>query len=142
MPGRRSDCHLRRVKRVGQERPLAGDRYLVRHNPDMSSSKPYLSEIEAPARAEVDALPGLTLLEFGTSWCGHCRAAQPALVEALSQHAQWRHIRVEDGPGYALGRSFRVKLWPTLVLLRDGQEVARLVRPTQTTDISAALSAA
>jgi len=108
----------------------------------MSSSKPYLSEIEAPARAEVDALPGLTVLEFGTSRCGHCRAAQPALVGALSQHAQWRHIRVEDGPGHALGRSFRVKLWPTLVLLRDGQEVARLVRPTHTTEISAALNVA
>ncbi len=108
----------------------------------MSTSKPYLSESEAPARAEVDALPGLTLLEFGTGWCGHCRAAQPALAEALSHHAQWRHIKVEDGPGHALGRSLRVKLWPTLVLLRDGQEVARLVRPTQTTDISAALSAA
>ena len=108
----------------------------------MRSFKPYLREIEAPARADVDALPGLTLLEFGTSWCGHCRAAQPALVEALSHHAQWHHIKVEDGPGRALGRSFRVKLWPTLVLLRDGQEVARLVRPTQTTDISAALNAA
>ncbi len=108
----------------------------------MSAFKPYLSEIEAPARADVDALTGLTLIEFGTSWCGHCRAAQPALAEALSQHAQWRHIRVEDGPGQALGRSFHVKLWPTLVLLRDGQEVARLVRPTQAIDISAALRVA
>lgn len=108
----------------------------------MSAPKPYLSAIEAPARAEVEALPGLTLLEFGTDWCGHCRAAQPALAEALSQHTQWRHIKVEDGPGQALGRSFRVKLWPTLVLLRDGQEIARLVRPTQAGDISHALKGA
>jgi thioredoxin 1 len=36
---------------------------------------------------------------------------------------------VEDGPGRALGRSFRVKLWPTLVFLKDGREVDRVVRP-------------
>ncbi|HAB86275.1 MAG TPA: thiol reductase thioredoxin, partial [Pseudomonas sp.] len=29
-----------------------------------------------PSRAEVDALEGPVLLEFGTAWCGHCRAAQ------------------------------------------------------------------
>ena len=106
----------------------------------MSSAHPYLSESEAPARAELDALPGLTLLEFGTSWCGHCQAAQPALAGVLPAHPQWHHVKVEDGPGRALGRSYRVKLWPTLVLLRDGQEVARLVRPTQAADIAAALA--
>lgn len=108
----------------------------------MSASQPYLSQMEAPTRAEVDALPGLTLLEFGTTWCGHCRAAQPALAQALAPHAELRHIKVEDGPGQALGRSFRIKLWPTLVLLREGQEVARVVRPTQAADISAALNTA
>ena len=105
----------------------------------MNAPEPYLSETEAPSRADVDALRGLTLLEFGTDWCGHCRAAQPAVAAALAQQPQWRHLKVEDGPGRALGRSFRVKLWPTLVLLRDGQEVARLVRPTQATDVAAAL---
>jgi thioredoxin 1 len=102
---------------------------------------PYLSEAEAPTRAEVDALKGLTLLEFGTTWCGYCRAAQPALADVLPQNPQWRLIKVEDGPGRALGRSYRVKLWPTLVLLRDGQEAARLVRPTQAADLMAALKA-
>ena len=38
-----------------------------------------------------------------------------------------------------LGRSYRVKLWPTLVLLKDGQELARLVRPMQANDIRLAL---
>lgn len=106
----------------------------------MSTTHTYLSQLEAPTRAEVDALPGLTLLEFGTGWCGHCRATQPALVEALAPHALLRHIKVEDGPGHALGRSFRIKLWPTLVLLRDGQEVARVVRPTQAADITGVLA--
>ena len=105
----------------------------------MTAPKPYLSEAEAPTRAEVDTQPGLTLLEFGTDWCGHCRAAQPALAEVLPQHVQWQHIKVEDGPGRPLGRSYRVKLWPTLVLLKDGQELARLVRPTHANDIRQAL---
>ena len=108
----------------------------------MSAPKPYLSEPEAPSRAQVDALPGLTLLEFGTDWCGHCRAAQSARAEALPACRNWQHLKVEDGPGRALGRSYRVKLWPTLVLLRDGQEVARLVRPTQAADIQQALQQA
>jgi thioredoxin 1 len=105
----------------------------------MHTPTPYLSETDAPTRTDVDALPGLTVLEFGTGWCGHCRAAQPVVAEALAQQAQWRHVKVEDGPGRALGRSYRVKLWPTLVLLRDGQEIARVVRPTQLEDLLPAL---
>jgi thioredoxin 1 len=107
----------------------------------MSTFKPYLSETEAPSRADVDALRGLTLLEFGTEWCSHCRAAQAAVAQALAQHPQWQHLKVEDGSGRALGRSYRIKLWPTLLLLRDGQEVARVVRPTAAQDVLNALVA-
>ena len=106
----------------------------------MTAAPAYLSETEAPSRAELEALPGLTLLEFGTDWCGHCRAAQAALAEVLAHTPAWRHLKIEDGPGRALGRAYRVKLWPTLVLLRDGQELARLVRPTVAADIRQAFA--
>lgn len=95
---------------------------------------------QAPDRREVDSLPGITLLEFGTDWCGHCRAAQPLIAEALATTSPLRHLKIEDGPGRALGRSFRVKLWPTLILLRDGIEVERLVRPGDSGDIARALA--
>jgi thioredoxin 1 len=103
----------------------------------MTTSKPYAAE--QPAREEIDALRGPALLEFGTDWCGFCRAAQPGLAEALAAYPGLRHIKVEDGPGRKLGRSFGVKLWPTLVFLVDGREVERLVRPTAAEAISAAL---
>lgn len=82
-----------------------------------------------PARDEVDAWDGTAVIEFGAPWCGHCQAAQPALERALAGREGVHHLKIEDGRGRPLGRSFGVKLWPTLVVLRDGAEIARLVRP-------------
>jgi thioredoxin 1 len=93
-----------------------------------------------PARADIDSLAGPTVVEFGTSWCGFCRAAQPAIAAALARHPAVRHLKIEDGAGRPLARSFGVKLWPTLVFLRDGREVAKLVRPRDAASIEQALA--
>ena len=93
-----------------------------------------------PRRSEIDALAGPTLLEFGSPWCGYCRRAQPLMAEAFAAHSAVRHIKIADASRRRLGRSFGVKLWPTLVFLKDGQQVARLVRPTDVAAIRDALA--
>ena len=93
----------------------------------------------APSREAIDQLTGAAVLEFGTPWCGHCQRAQPLIEQALEDQPDVAHIKVEDGPGQRLGRSFGVKLWPTLIFLRDGKEVDRLVRPDSAQSIHEAI---
>lgn len=94
---------------------------------------------QPPARAEIDRQRGALLIEFGTPWCGHCRRAQPLIDAVLAEHPQLRYMKVADGPGMPLGRSFGVKLWPTLIFMHDGVEVAREVRPQTAAAIRAAV---
>jgi thioredoxin 1 len=91
-------------------------------------------------RDEVDALPGPTLLEFGASWCGYCQAARPLIEQVLAELPHVRHLAIEDGKGKRLGRSFGVKLWPTLVFMLDGSELARIVRPGTVEEIRRAIA--
>lgn len=93
-----------------------------------------------PARTQIDALEGAAVLEFGAPWCGYCDAAQPLLAAALADFPFVDHVKIEDGKGRPLGRSFRVTLWPTLIFLKGGKEVSRLVRPIDSTVIKEALT--
>ena len=92
-----------------------------------------------PARADVDVLEGPTVVEFGSPWCGWCRAAQPLIAEAFDGHPGVRHLKIADASGRRLGRSFGIKLWPTLVFMKDGKEATRLVRPDDAKAIREAL---
>jgi thioredoxin 1 len=89
----------------------------------------YLPIEETPSREDLARMPGPVVLEFGTDWCGICRALAPKVAELTARYPQVRHLKVEDGPGRSLGRSFAVKLWPNLVFLKDGVVLRQLARP-------------
>lgn len=93
-------------------------------------------QAQAPDPEAVAGMAGDVLLDFGTDWCGHCIAARAAVDAWTRAHPRIAHLRIEDGRGRRLGRAYRVKLWPTLVLLRDGLEVARAVRPREAGDLA------
>jgi thioredoxin 1 len=93
-----------------------------------------------PSRDEVDAMRGNVLLEFGINECPHCQRAQPLIADALKRFPNVRHLRIEDGKGRRLGRSFTVKLWPALIVMKDGHEVARVLRPTTQPEVDAAFA--
>ena len=117
--------------------------------------QPYSSE--HPTREAVAAMQGNVVIEFGVDGCPHCqRAAGPvsevlaaALAEAravasagapkgagvAAAAATLQYLRLEDERTRPLGRTFKVKLWPTLLFLQDGVEVARVVRPTTADEV-------
>jgi len=88
----------------------------------------------APERPELDASSGAVVVEFGSNECGYCRQALPHITEAMTSVTA-QHFRIQDGKGRRLGRSFGVKLWPTLIFLHNGKEVARVVRPESANEI-------
>ncbi len=105
----------------------------------MAEHRPYAPD--PLSVAGIEQLAGPVVIDFGTDWCEHCEAARP-LVEAAMHHAPHiTHLKFEDGKGRAQGRAYKVKLWPTLIFLRDGVEVTRLVRPASSEDIDQALRA-
>ena len=94
----------------------------------------------ALSREELDRLPGISVVEFGTNWCGFCHAARPFIEAAFADYPDVKRFRIEDGKGLPLGRSFVVREWPTLIFLADGREVARVVRPDSTAPVTQALA--
>lgn len=103
----------------------------------MTEHRPYI--VDALSVSEIEKLAGPVVIDFGTDWCEHCEATRPLVNAATQRMPHIQHLKFEDGKGRPQGRAFNVKLWPTLIFLRDGVEITRLVRPRSSEDIGKAL---
>jgi thioredoxin 2 len=83
---------------------------------------------DATFQAEVERSPTPVLLDLWADWCGPCHMLAPT-IDQLSAEMEGRvkvaKLNIDENPGTA-GR-FGVRSIPTLLVLRSGQEVDRLV---------------
>ena len=71
------------------------------------------------------AAEGIALLYLATGWCTYCKFTKPA-IEAIKPDYPQIDIAMIDGDEDpdAMGR-YDAKTYPTLILFKDGVEVAR-----------------
>lgn len=84
---------------------------------------------------------GVTLVDFWAEWCGPCRMITPVLEEISGEFtgkANIAKVNVDDAPG--LAQQFGVSSIPTLIVLKDGQEVTRFVGVTNKATLTTALN--
>lgn len=71
---------------------------------------------------------GKVLIDFYTEWCGHCRIVQPVVEELSVKYADSVLVaKVDADTEKELADRYGIKIYPTIVVLEDGEEIARKI---------------
>lgn len=79
------------------------------------------------------------LLDFWASWCGPCQMVSPVIEQIGEENDSIRVGKVNVDEQGELTMQFRVVSIPTLVVMKGGEEVNRIVGAASKSDILAML---
>lgn len=83
---------------------------------------------EATFAQEVEAVPGLTVVDCWARWCTPCRAIAPIMDQIAAERAgSVRVAKIDTDENIAFSARFNVRSIPTLLFFREGQLVDRIV---------------
>jgi thioredoxin 2 len=88
---------------------------------------PWIADAGDDDFAEVaERSPVPVLVDMWATWCGPCRMVSPALEQLATERAgQIKLVKVDVDAAPRLSQRFEIRAFPTLMVLRDGEVVAR-----------------
>jgi len=89
--------------------------------------------------AEVEAHPGLVVLDLYADWCGPCRMLKPILAELEEEYPEVKFCKINVDEDMEPVMAYRVVSIPAFIFFKDGEEVARKVGVLPGTEFTAVL---
>ena len=70
---------------------------------------------------------GVVLVDFFATWCGPCKMQAPVLEELKEDRSDVKVVKINVDQETEIAREYGVMSIPTLILFKDGKEIAKNV---------------